>query len=234
MNNAKSSLKLLQTKSILYIEDEDNIRKKLTETLQLLCKEVFAFSNAQEALNYFSKNKPDIILSDISLGEMSGLEFTKKIRQVDKKIPIILLSAHTDTKFLLEAAKLKLVEYITKPITYKELEISLLLALEEIQSNEKRFVYLSQTIKYDILYKVLYEEESVKKLSTSETNMIDFLIKNRHRTLPTLEIKNFIWEDSYYATDAALKSLLHKLRVKIGKDVIKNVSGIGYYINTVE
>ncbi len=230
MNNGKSSLKQLKTKSILYIEDEENIRKELTATLQLLFNEVFSFSSAEQGLEFFSKTKPDMILSDISLDGLSGLEFAKIIRQSDKKIPIILLSAHTDTSFLLQAAKLKLVEYLTKPITYDELTSSLFLALEEIESNEKRFVNISDTVKYDMLYKVVYENDTVKKLSASETNLLDFLIKNKHRTLTTEEIKNFVWEDPYYVTDTAFKSLMHKLRNKVGKDSVKNVSGIGYYI----
>ncbi len=230
MKNEKSSLKLLKTKSIMYIEDEDNIRKDLTSTLELLCQQVFAFSNAEEALTSFTQTQPDMILSDISLGGLSGLEFTKLVRQKDKKIPIILLSAHTDTTYLLEAAKLKLVEYLTKPITYNELLESLFLALDEIQNNEKRFINISNTIKYDILHKVLYENDNAKKLSASETNLLDFFIKNKHRTLSIEEIKNHIWEDSYCVTETALKSLLHKLRNKVGKNAIKNVSGIGYYI----
>ncbi len=234
MKNENSSLKLLKTKSILYIEDEDNIRKDLTKTLELMCQEVFSFSNAEDALMFFPHTRPDIILSDISLADMNGIEFTKKIRQVDKKIPIILLSAHTDTRYLLEAAKLKLVEYLTKPITYQELENSLFLALKEMQSYEKRFVHLSDTIRYDTFHKILYENKNIKKLSASETNLLDFFIKNQNRTLYTQEIKNYIWEDSYDATDTALKSLMHKLRNKIGKDSIKNVSGIGYYIITLD
>jgi DNA-binding response OmpR family regulator len=230
MKNEESSLKQLKTKSILYIEDEDNIRKELTATLQLLCKEVFSFSSAEQGLDFFSKTKPDMILSDISLGELSGLEFAKKIRELDKKIPIILLSAHTDTSFLLQAAKLKLVDYLTKPISFNELQQSLFLALEEVQVSEKRFVNISSTMKYDILHKVLYENDTAKKLSSSETHLLDFLIKNKNRTITIEEIKNFIWDDPYYVTETAFKSLLHKLRNKVGKNSIKNVSGVGYYI----
>jgi two-component system response regulator VanR len=233
MNDKLTNMKLLKKKSILYIEDENNIRNILTSTLQLMCREVFPFSCAINALNAFPKIKPDIILSDVSLGEMSGIEFIKEIRLFDSKIPIIILSAHTDTSFLLEASKLKLVEYLTKPTTYKELENSLLLAVKEIQSNVMRFHYLNDVTKYDTLHKILYHNDSIKKLSTSETNLLELFIKNKDRTIHTEEIKNCIWDDSYEATDTALKSLLHKLRQKIGKDSIKNVSGIGYYLNIV-
>lgn len=233
MCKVQEKLNQLKTKSILYIEDEDNIRDDLSTTLQMMCKEVYPFSNAFEALECFYKRKPDIILSDISLGDTNGLELAQTIRTKDKKVPIILLSAHTDTNYLLQAAKLKLVEYLPKPITYKELENSLFLALDEIQSNEERFVNLSDSIRYDVLHKILYENEIQKKLSSSETRLLDFLVVNRHRTLSTEEIKNFVWDDAYYATDLAFKSLMHKLRAKVGKESIKNVSGIGYYIVTI-
>ena len=232
MKNELINLKLLKTKSLLYIEDEENIRNTLTSTLQLMCKEVFAFESAVSAFNSFSTINPDIILSDVSLDEMSGIDFIKKIRQSNSKIPIIILSAHTDTKFLLEASKLKLVEYLTKPATYKELENSLLLAVKEIQSVTERFYYLNEVNKYDIQHKLLYNSQNeITKLSNNETNLLELFIKNSNRTIYTEEIKNLIWDDSFNATDTALKSLIHKLRKKIGKNTIKNVSGIGYYLN---
>ena len=231
MNDNIMKKALLKEKSILYIEDEDNIRTTLTSTLKLMCKKVFPFSCAKKALDNFSTIQPDIILSDVSLGEMSGIEFIQKIRKFDNKIPIIILSAHTSTSFLLEASKLKLVEYLTKPITFNELENSLFSAIDEIQSNTLYFYYIDKNIKYDISHRVLYCNNIIQKLSSNETNLLELFIKNRDRTLTKEEIKNFIWDDSYYATDTALKSLLHKMRQKIGKDSIKNVSGIGYYLN---
>jgi len=222
---------ILKEKSILYIEDEDNIRTTLTSTLKLMCKQVFPFSCAKQALNNFSTIKPDIILSDVSLGEMSGIEFVQEIRKFNIKIPIIILSAHTSTNFLLEASKLKLVEYLIKPITFSELENSLYSAVDEIQIHSSEFYYINEDIKYDTSHKILYHNNTIKKLSTNETNLIELFIKNKDRTVSTEEIKNWIWSDAYYATDTALKSLLHKIRQKIGKDSIKNVSGIGYYLN---
>lgn len=234
MNNQSINIDLLKTKSILYIEDEENIRKTLTKTLELMCKEVFSFSDAHEALNLFDQIKPDIILTDVSLGEMNGIEFIQKIREFDQKIPIIILSAHTDTKFLLEASKLKLVEYLTKPTNYKELQNAFVVAIDEIHSTSNTFFHLSDTIRFDTLHKILYDNDMIKKLSTSELALLELFIANQHKTLSIEEIKNAIWEDPYYATDTALKSLIHKLRHKIGKDSIQNVSGIGYYLNKFE
>ena len=96
------------------------------------------------------------------------------------------------------------------------------------------FVTINETIKYDVQNKILYEKECIKKLSISERELLAFFIKNQHRTLYTQEIKNHMWEDSEHATDSALKSVLHKLRDKIGKNSIKNISGIGYYLSKSE
>lgn len=223
---------VLKTLSIMYIEDEDSIRNDITKTLELLCSKVYPFSSAEEALEFYNTTKPDMILSDISLGKMSGIELAKTIRSENKKIPIILLSAHTDTEYLLEAAKLKLVEYLTKPITFSELENSLLNGTLEILTEGNYVVEFNDDLKYNVHQNILYENDVEKKLSASETNLLNFLIKNKHRTVSMQEIKNHIWDDPYYATDTAFKSLLHKLRNKIGKSSIRNVSGIGYYLIT--
>ena len=232
MKEKELALNVLKTLSVLYVEDEDNIRKDLTKTLELMCGEVYPFSSAEEALGFYGSKKPDILLSDISLGEMNGIELVKKIRENNKKIPIILLSAHTDTEYLLEAAKLKLVEYMRKPITFSELENSMVNAALEIISDGNYIVEFEGGLKYNVRQNLLYENNIEKKLSASETNLLNFFIGNKHRTVSMQEIKNHIWDDPYFATDTAFKSLLHKLRNKIGKSSIRNVSGIGYYLVT--
>lgn len=232
MKEKDLAVNLLKTLSVLYVEDEDNIRKDLTNTLELLCSKVYPFSSAKEALDFYNSQKTDIVLSDISLGDMNGIELVKAIRSKDKKTPVILLSAHTDTEYLLEAAKLKLVEYMRKPITFSELENSMVNAALEIISDGNYIVEFEGGLKYNVRQNLLYENNIEKKLSASEITLLNFLIKNKERTVSMQEIKNHIWDDPYYATDTAFKSLLHKLRSKIGKSSIRNVSGIGYYIVT--
>lgn len=233
MENEKVLLKTLKNLSILYIEDEERIRADMVGTLQLLCKEVYPHESATTAMKAYKEFSPDIIFSDISLGETSGLEFAKEIRQNDKETPIILLSAHTDTKFLLEAAKLKLVAYLTKPITFEELKTTLLEAVEEINVEDNSLIFtLNNHITYDTDLQVLYDKDSQEiKISASENKLLGYFIKNKNRTITQDEIKNFIWDDPYEATDTALKSLIHKLRSKVGKETIKNRSGIGYCLN---
>lgn len=226
----------LKSLTILYVEDEPVIRKEITQVLELLCKEVYPCESAQKAYAVYESNKPDMVLSDISLGGDTGIDLTKKIRKEDKYTPIILLSAHTDTEYLLEAAKLKLVAYLTKPINFEELQQTLLDAANEIQSNnlneEKSDIFnLSKNVQFDLKHKLLLIDNKQKKLSHYESTLLAYFITNSDRTISTDEIKNNIWDDPYDATDSALKSLMYKLRTKIGKEFIQNLSGVGYYLN---
>lgn len=231
----KNQLEKLKSLSVLYIEDEDAIRKEMVQTLSLLCKEVFDYPNAADAYKAYLEKKPNIILSDISLGGESGIDLTKRIRKIDKKTPIILLSAHTDTSYLLEATKLKLVAYLTKPINFEELKETFLEAAKEQENTEQELennlFCLNEAIFFDIEHKTLQVEGNYKKLSSYESRLIEYFIKNKTRTISPNEIKNHVWDDPYDATDTALKSLIYKVRSKIGKQTIQNLSGVGYFLN---
>jgi len=232
MENEKILMKTLKSLSILYIEDEDNIRQDMVETLNMLCNKVYPFKCANDAYENYQELRPDIIFSDISLEESSGLEFAKQIRDFDKKIPIILLSAHTDTKYLLDAAKLKLVAYLTKPISFEELKSTLLDAVSEIDIEEHSAIFsIEKNLVFDTLHKVLYKEDQEVTLTKKELDLLELLIKNHKKTVSIETIKSTLWSDPFYVSESAFKAVVHKLRSKVGKDTIKNLSGVGYYLN---
>ena len=224
---------ILKNLTLLYIEDEDNIRDSLCSTLKLIFKDVIDTSNAEEALEIFNKKAPDIILSDINLPKMSGIELTQIIRKVNTTVPIILLTAYTDTSILLDATKLKLINYLTKPVDFDELYQSFVDAIKDIKNLDNIKVLFADSIFYDIKSSILFENNIEKDLTSSERKLLEFFIKNKDRTLSIQEIKNHIWEDSDKASDSAFKSLLNKLRQKIGQNSIKNISGVGYRLVTL-
>lgn len=225
--------KILNKLSILYIEDEINIRENVKKTLLILCNKVFDVESINDAKEVMKSNRIDIIISDINLQESNGIEFVKELRVYDKKIPIILLSAYTDKKYLLEATKLKLVDYLTKPIDFSILKNSLLKSVEEIVEHSRYIINFSNEVHYNVLHKKLIDEVTNKEipLTSKELDMIDYLIKHSNRIISHEELKLSIWQDSFEATDSALKNLLNKVRKKIGKESITNISGVGYRIN---
>lgn len=219
--------------TILYLEDEDFIRKNLTQTLEYIFDTVFAIGNVEDALNVFNNNSVDLILSDISMPGKNGLDFVKEIREENKDIPIILLTAHTDTHYLLDATKLKLVDYLTKPVNFEELKMALIKASEECIEKCDILTLFPNNIVYDFRKKQLLKEKTPIDITPKEILLLEYLCQNQDRTVSINEIKNHVWEDSYHATESAFKSLLNKLRTKIGKESIVNISGVGYQLKTL-
>lgn len=115
-------LNILQGFNILYLEDDKNLRLHTKDVLEDFVKNIYAVGTSNEALNIIINNKVDVIISDILLENENGIDFLKYLKE-DKNItiPAILTTAHTDTKYLLDAIKLKVENYIIKPINIKEL-----------------------------------------------------------------------------------------------------------------
>jgi len=122
----KRDFDLLNGFNILYIEDEADLLKHTTTVLEDFAKNIFAVASCDEALKVLQKNHIDVIISDILLKNENGIEFLSHLKNdLDINIPAILTTAHTDTEYLLEAIKLKVENYIIKPINIKELLNSL-------------------------------------------------------------------------------------------------------------
>ena len=96
----------LNAYSVLYAEDEDGIRNNIKEILEHLFKEVTCTKNASEAYIKYLENNPDLIITDIKMGNETGLDLVKKIRKSDSKTRIIITSAYTDLEYLLQATEL--------------------------------------------------------------------------------------------------------------------------------
>lgn len=222
---------ILKKLNILYLEDENVIRENIKKVLELLCNKVYAvenITNAKEILN--SDAHIDIVISDINLQDSNGIDFIKMLRHKDKNLPVILISAYTNTEYLLEATKLKLIDYLTKPVDFKTLNATLLKCVDDIIDNARYAIKFNDEITYNVIQKRLFIKNEELFLTSKELALLDYLIKNSNRVVSHEEIKSTLWEDEFEATDSALKNLLNKLRKKIGKDTIVNISGVGFRI----
>ncbi len=119
---ANKNLNILQEFNILYLEDDKNLREHTKDVLEDFVNNIYAVATSNEALNIILNKKVDVIISDILLENENGIDFLKFLKE-DKniQIPCILTTAHTDTKYLLNAIQLKVENYIIKPINIKEL-----------------------------------------------------------------------------------------------------------------
>lgn len=154
--------------SVLYVEDEDGIRNNIQEILQHLFKETQTAKNASEAYIKYIENKPDLIITDIKMGNETGIDLIKRIRESDSKTRIIITSAHTDLEYMLQAAELHLVKYIIKPITQENL-MNALEGFVKTHDNEKIYV-LSKNWIFDHSKSVVSNESEEFSLTKKRVN----------------------------------------------------------------
>ena len=141
-------LNILHKFNILYLEDDENLLRHTHDVLEDFVNNIYAVKTSKEAINILLNKKVDVIISDILLKDENGIDFLKHIKEKDINIPTILTTAHTDTKYLLDAIKLKVEDYIVKPVNIKELLNSLFdILLPIVQKEEiQRNTYVIKTI----------------------------------------------------------------------------------------
>ena len=115
------NLNILNEFNVLYLEDDDSLLKQTKDMLSDFLKNVYAVKTSQEAMQIIKEKKIDVIISDILLEDENGIDFLRELKEKEIEIPAVLTTAHTDTKYLLDAIKLKVENYIVKPINLKEL-----------------------------------------------------------------------------------------------------------------
>lgn len=221
----------LKNIKILYIDDEENIRNEAVEYLNFYCDNVYEAHNGKKGLEVYEKVNPDIIITDIKMPELNGLDMVKEIRKNDKETKIIIATAFLDSSYLLKAVELSLVKYLIKPIT----EASLLPVLKTclLSLNKISNIYtINKIFIFDIFNKTLFKNKIQVNLTRKEIDLLYLLISNKKRVVTYEEINNYVWKS--LMSDNALRSVIKDLRNRISKDCIKNISGMGYQIKLIE
>ena len=140
---------------ILYVEDDEIARENGIEYLQNFFEQIYEASDAIKALQLYEKYQPDIIITDIQMPKLNGLEFVKRIRQKDKKTQIIIITAFCDKDYLLKAIELGLVKYLVKPVKEKEFEEAIFLCINALKSDETNIIKLDEETYFDTYNKNL-------------------------------------------------------------------------------
>ncbi len=144
------SLNIFKNIKVLYVEDEPITRDKVFKGLKKRVGKVILAQNGNDGIKKFVENKPDIIITDLIMPDMSGVEMMKKIRSNGSKCPVIITSALSDSKTILETVDLKIEKYIIKPIDVDILLNSLRdIVVEELEYNKNLLVIDNEFILTD-------------------------------------------------------------------------------------
>ena len=221
-------LDILADKKVLYAEDEKGIRKHITEVLELFFDKVVAVEDGAEAAYEMEISSYDVLMFDICMPNLDGLEAIKKIRKKDKKIPVVILSAHTEEQYLWKAVELKISKYLVKPYDKQSLIDALKVVAFELVDNNLETKLKNGCI-YNPIKKIVCEGSKNIQLTLKESRLLEYFIKRESQSVTFDDIGEYLW-DMEMPTKEAIKSVVKELRKKIGKECIKNVYGIGYML----
>ena len=160
---------ILNTISVLYVEDENDVREFTSKLLSSLLKKVYTAKDGAEGLELFKENKDDIdlIVSDINMPKMNGLEMCEQIRLINRDIPLVITSAHNDTNFLRKAIEVGVNTYAMKPIDLYQLIESIIKAMEPILLRKK----LTE-LNLSLETKIEQEINKIKSILDAQDNII--------------------------------------------------------------
>lgn len=222
----KSSTKNLH---VLYVEDDDVARENGIEYLENYFEHVHAASDAFRGLKLYREVHPEIIVTDIQMPKLNGLEFIKQIRKENKETQIIVISAYSDTTYLLQAIELQLVKYLIKPVQESAFKEALRQCIESIHTKDSNIINLSDNTFFDMYNQTLICDGEVVILRTKELQMLNLLLKYKNRYVTYSEIEHHLWRESVMSSDA-LKTVMKNLKAKLPSNIISNLSGTGYKI----
>lgn len=225
------------SKIIFIVEDDENIREMLKVALTSFSYEVKAFSNAEDALFEISVTRPDMIIFDVMLPGMNGLEATKLLRgrQDTKNLPIVMLTAKDTELDKVAGLDCGADDYIVKPFGVMELGA-------RVRSLFRRTEKQKSTIEGDIAICDLLIKNSTRevlqncqplKLTYKEFELLLLLIKERKRIVPREELIDSIWGLDFVGEPRTLDIHVRTLRQKLGDNAenpkyIKTIRNVGY------
>jgi len=225
---------MLQKCTVLYVEDDSSVRASVSELLGRYFGTVLEASDGEEALRLFYHYKPDALFTDIDMPNMDGLSLAEEIRKENEMIPIVILTAYTDTPKLIKAAELLLIKYLLKPVDPTLFRESLSKIAKRIMQNREISTHLSDNFIWYRDSLVLMCDSRVIPLTDKERRLLELLVDHMGSGVSYAEIMAVLWSDDYFTETSidAVKFHVSSLRRKLPKGVLKNIYAKGYRLSS--
>jgi len=239
MINSKELLKYTQELTILYVEDYDELRNNTSEVLNNFFSDVVTAENGQVALELYKKsyaenNKTfDIVLSDIQMPFLDGVELTKEIYALNPQQTIIIVSAYDESKYLLPLINLGIDYFVKKPIDFQELFSVLLNSSKKIISTEypqSHLVHFSEKYFFNKDDSSLYCHKENIYLTKYEIIFLQILTMKIGKIYSNEDITLYYDTQDEKIDAKNIRKLVSKLRKKLPENTIESIYGVGYKI----
>ena len=218
---------------VLYVEDEIFLAKIVSETLQSRGYEVTLESDGAKVLSKFESAKPDVCILDIMLPNKDGFSIADEIREKDKNVPIIFLTAKSEVNDVVNGFKTGGNDYIRKPFSMEELIVRIENVLKKKQGEPE--IIFEEVVIGNYLFNTKRQVLSIngedRKLSYRESELLKLLYENRDKIVERREILNLLWGSDSFFNSRNLDVYITKLRNYLKRDPaleILTIKGIGY------
>jgi len=232
---------LLQTRnlSVLLVEDYAPLRNDMAEILEEFFKTVVIAVNGAEALelyeNYYTTHNKylDLVISDIQMPVMDGVEFSERLRDSHPEQPIIILSAHTDSDYLLRLINLGISKFLTKPIEHEALmdilyRESMKINTSSVTPQDLQVINLSENYIWDKNKSLLKKDNLLVSLTKHEILLLKLFIDKEEEICTNVMIMDIFYDHSVDISEHNIRNLVFKLRKKIPEKCISSIYGLGY------
>ncbi|SDF40960.1 two component transcriptional regulator, winged helix family [Mucilaginibacter pineti] len=218
---------------ILLVEDEPNVVSVIKRGLTEYGFEVSVAANGATGLQMALDNDFDLIILDVMLPVMDGIQVCKRIREQNKTVPIIMLTALDSTENIVGGLDSGADDYLVKPFKIAELAARLRTLMRrrggESPANNS---YLIDNLKVDTDSKVVYRNNEQLKLTATEYRLLEYFIKNQKKVLSRIQILESVWDIDFNmgtnVVDVYVNYLRKKLEKNGGAKLIHTVFGMGY------
>jgi DNA-binding response OmpR family regulator len=217
---------------LLLAEDEPALGQIVKETLETRGFEVILCENGEKALEKYQLDSPEILVLDVMMPKKDGFTLAKEIRSIDDTIPIIFLTAKSQTHDVVEGFSIGGNDYLKKPFSMEELIVRIenLLNRSKVQKTSNCFIIGDYT--FDLSKQILqFKDTDTIQLTHREAHLLYHLIKNKNKVLDRSIILNKLWGNDDFFNARSMDVFITKLRKKLNKDAsiqILNVRGFGY------
>jgi two-component system KDP operon response regulator KdpE len=224
---------MVKKTKVLVVDDEPKIRMFIRANLEARGYEVIVAQDGSEAVEKAGIELPDIIVLDINMPQMDGIEACRRIREWTDT-PIIVLSVRGDEKDKVSALDEGADDYITKPFGIEELLARIRVALRRSSSSNVSLpVFAAGDLEVDLSKRLVHKKGAIIKLTGTEYELLTYLISNCDKILTHQELLQNIWGPEYGEESEYLRVFIRQLRRKIEKDpsnpqFILTVPRIGY------
>ncbi len=219
--------------TVVIVEDEPDISELISIHLEKNGFKTKCFENGRDFFNYVEKGKPDLLILDLMLPDMDGIEICKKIRShaMISNLPIIMLTARSDETDKILGLELGADDYVTKPFSPKELVARVKAVLRRhLKPGTSKKITVGKDIEIDLeKFEVVLSGKKID-LTITEFKILEVLSSKKGWVFPRDKILDHLWGDEKAVIDRTVDVHIRHLREKLGKasGLIKNVRGVGY------